>query len=175
MDQHLTNKDVSLITENCPQLENLTITIPYSQGETSKVTFYRVLSSLPRLQYLDLTLEVLDLVVLIYNDVVGAFNPNDLDGPEPPNHPTFNDFYQDICEGTKKWCCFPPNGHIQHALINSTLDKPLICTIFWVITRKPMGSLPLKRMTVQVKGAGNFTTLKSRGNFKEVIQHLTHA
>ena len=113
--------------------------------------------------------------VLIYHDAVEAFDPDDPDGPDPPNDPNFDDFDQDICEGTKQWYRFLRNGHVRHALASGALDEPRACTIFRVIARKPMGSLPLKRMTVRVKGAGNFTTLKSRGNFEEVIQHLTRA
>lgn len=175
VDQRLTSEDVSLITDNCLQLENLTITIPRSRGDAAEVTFYRALSSLPRLQYLDLTLDASDPAVLIYDDTVEAFDPDDPDGPEPPNDPVFDDFDQDICEGTKQGYRFPRNGHIRHALANGALDEPLACTIFQVIARKRTGSLRLERMTVRLKGAGNFTTLKSRGNFEEVMQHLTRA
>lgn len=175
MDQRLTSEDVSLITENCPQLENLTITIPRSRGDAAEVTFYRALSSLPRLQYLDLTLDASDPAVLIYDDAVEAFDPDDPDGPEPPNDPVFDDFDQDTCGGTKQWYRFPRNGHVRYALTNGALDEPLACTFFRIISRKPTGSLSLKRMTVRAKGAGNFATLKSRGNFQEVMQHLTRA
>ena len=175
VDQHLTSKVVSLITESCPLLENLTIIIPRSQGDTTEVTFYRALSSLPRLQYLDLTLDASDPAVSIYHDAIEAFNPDDPDGPDPPNDPAFDDFDQDICEGTKQWYRFPQNGHIRHALANGALDESLACAIFRIIARKTTGSLPLKRMTVRVKGAGNFTTLRSRGNFEEVMQHLARA
>lgn len=175
VDQRLTNEDVSLITENCPQLETLAITIPRSRGDATEVTFYRALSFLPRLQYLDLTLDASDPAVLIYDDAVEAFNPDDPDGPEPPNDPAFDDFDQDICEGTKQRYRFPRNGHVVHALVNGALDEPLACAIFRMIARKPTGSLPLKGMTVRVKGAGDFTTLRSRGNFQEVMQHLTRA
>lgn len=175
VDQRLINEDAFFITENCPQLENLTITIPRSRGDATEVTFYKALSSLPRLQHLDLTLDATDPAIFIYHDAVEAFDPDDSDGPEPPNDPVFDDFDQEICEDTKQWYRFPRNGHIRDALINVAIDEPLACTLFRIISRKPRGSLSLKKMTVRAKVTGDFSTLKGRGNFREVIQQLTRA
>jgi hypothetical protein len=157
--------------ENCPFLEELSIQIRRSRGDTHEVLRYKAIGSLPRLKRLFLTLDASDYYLLHGYDADDEDEGREI--PETRSDASFNYFDQQYCRSAMfHYYLHPRNGHIRDALINAALDQDLSKSIFQTI-RSGRNPCPLAYMEVQVTGAGELSweVTRDRG-FGDVLAKM---
>ena len=150
-------EQIAKIGVHCPLLEDLSLTLCRSKGDAAEVASYRALGSIPKLQYISVVLDASNHTIL-GEDALAGFDLEDDDAeyPETPNDSSFDDFDQQFFKNYGGWRD-PRNGHIRDAFINSAVDETLARAIFWAISSgKAVGSLPLEKLWIRVRGGGNF-------------------
>jgi hypothetical protein len=152
--------DIQMISENCPKLESLAISIPRSGGDADEVAIYKSLGSIKRLQRLSLKLDASSLeVAWIYNQTEehDKYKGGGYDG-ETDNNSSFDSFQADfypykLASGGRKL----RNGHVMNSLIKSAMDENVARSIFEVITSgKPAGSVALESLSISILGGHVF-------------------
>lgn len=161
-------QDIRSLAEVCHLVENLTIDVNRTRGDSLEVAHYRALGSFPNLRHLSLWLEPTNHIVS-HTDEWRA----DEDDPdiifEPRNDPTFSEFDQRHVQTNKTNDNFiPRHGQVRDTLINSALDRELADQIFHAINP---GNGSLESMLVQVRFSN---TLCSRLNGGDLIVLLSH-
>lgn len=167
--------DLRLVVESCPLLERLAISMRRTYGDAQEVKSYRLLGSLPKLQFLTLDLDVSDVQRDVSN-IQGIPGeevwPEDSDDDEfgdgwapfnmrvLPNHESHHEFDLEIYDVTEDDSL--TNGRIRGALINAAIDKMLACSIFETISDgKPKVSVPLERLDLKAIRIGEFGNVMS--------------
>lgn len=143
-------QDIQSLAEVCQLVEELTIEISRTRGDSQEVAHYRLLGSFPRLRRLFLSLSPSGHVLTrgTRHDAGAAHEDHHNNVFEPRNDPTFNEFDQQHVETTYgNGCLIPRNGHIRDAMINSALDGQLASDIFTAINPRDG---PLEFMQVQI-------------------------
>jgi F-box-like len=165
---------IELISTTCTQLEELTIKIPRSQGDSSEVAIYRALGSISGLRDLYLILDC-------SKPFLGSEEPDyDLDDPEfearLSSQPHFTATDREIIPmpmgvnptGVRL-------GHIRDTYINCALDESLAHSIFGTIsTGKPSGATLLETLRVTTDGAFTFSAMDSTSHSYMGLSRYMH-
>lgn len=145
----ITPQEIAQIRESCPQLENLSLTIPRSRGDAEEVAVYRALGTLSEVQKLSLTLDAFESSAALTDDI--------------DDEHEFDEFDRKLSKYV-----FPPsfsllpNGHFRLAFINRALDEDLARAIYQCISStKKGGALPLRKLKLSMTGHGVITALGS--------------
>jgi hypothetical protein len=139
----ITPQEIAQIRESCPQLEDLSLTIPRSRGDAAEVAVYRALGTLSGVQKLSLTLDAFEFSAALTDDSDDEYG--------------FDEFDRQLSEHRSAHSHFC-NGHIRLAFINRALDENLARAIFQSISSTRMsGALPLRKLKLSMTGHGVFT------------------
>jgi len=159
---------VKRITDSCPLIEELSLTVPRTRGNAKEVSIYTALDSMRRLTSLSLLLDALDYETFFWVEH---------DDPEDEVtliDPTFDEYDQQLLKRFSNTNSYlkPRNGNIRDFFINSALDECLARQIFGSISSgKPNGALPLERLKLRVQPGGHFSPRVITGPF-EIYEYL---
>ncbi|OIW34177.1 hypothetical protein CONLIGDRAFT_697120 [Coniochaeta ligniaria NRRL 30616] len=120
----LRSDHIQQLSDLCPHLEDLTIEIRRSRGDTSEVALYRALGRLPRLQRLTLKLDASPPPVIYITEADGTLTRDT--SVEP---------WFDAWDTQYLGAGLHPHrqGHVRDTLVNSAIDHVLACSIFEVL------------------------------------------
>jgi hypothetical protein len=154
--QHLNQKDILQLGEHCPLLEELSLAVQRSKGDTKEVALYRALGTLRSLQYLDLGLDVSPAAFYRKEECL-AVPPQEqsFTAIESPTDLSFDEFDNEYTELYSGGFYKLRKGHIRDVMINSVVDQDLACAIFRIISSVEIDRLQeLEAIKLSVKGNG---------------------
>ncbi|KAH8758273.1 hypothetical protein F5883DRAFT_717617 [Diaporthe sp. PMI_573] len=146
----LCDDHIHRLADICPNLEHLRIEVRRSRGDAAEVARYRSLGRLPRLQKLDLYLDVSP--------------PGYVDDSTPTSHDTDIEPWFDKQDAVYLRGRLGPyrQGHMRDVFLNSAIDEALALSIFEVINgAKPkspgrVSPLPLEHVYLRTSGGDAF-------------------
>ncbi|KAJ5671745.1 hypothetical protein N7507_000872 [Penicillium longicatenatum] len=147
--------DLKLISEYCPNLQELEVTLHRTQGDATEVECYRNLGGLPQLRNLMIKLDVTS-IKLCNSSYGGTETPAGSKCVTTAPDALFDEFDMEPCVRRTKFTprgCLYRNGDIREILINHAIDENLAKEIFETIqsSKKP-GTEPLQLVDVSCVG-----------------------
>jgi hypothetical protein len=121
------------VAKYCPLLENFTLTIPRTNGDSKEVSIYKALGSIPRLRNLDLSLDAAYIAPFEMEDDDEGIHYADTPMPEDPS---FDEIDQQVFNprGVGNTLRKVRNGNLRAGLANGAFDKTLARAIFDTIS-----------------------------------------
>lgn len=155
--QHAKEENICQLGRYCPLLEELSIPIQRSKGDSKEVALYRALGTLKSLQYLDLWLDVSPTALYREEDFLEVPpQEQSFQAIESPTDPSFDEFDNEHTELYSGDLYKLRKGHIRDVMINSVVDIDLASAIFRVVScAKSQSTQPLEAIKVSVKGNGD--------------------
>ncbi|KAJ5923211.1 hypothetical protein N7454_008456 [Penicillium verhagenii] len=169
---HLLPSDVKQISEYCPNLQELEITLPRTQGNATEVESYRNLGRLPQLQSLTIRLDV-TTIKLCNSNCSGRETPTGSKCVFTAPDASFDEFDMRPCKRRAKSASRGPlcrKGDFREMLINHAIDQNLAKAIFENIqSEKEPGTKPLKSLNLLCVGA-----LGLKKDYMGSVWHFPH-
>lgn len=155
--QNANEENILQLGRYCPLLEELSIPIQRSKGDSQEVALYRALGTLKSLKYLDLWLDVSPTALCREEDCLDVPPQEQLfPAIKSPTDPSFDEFDNEHTELYSGGFYKLRKGHIRDIMINSVVDIDLASAIFRVIScAKGQGAQPLEATKISVKGNGD--------------------
>ncbi|KAJ6095705.1 hypothetical protein N7486_006451 [Penicillium sp. IBT 16267x] len=152
---HLSPSDLKSISEYCPNLQELEITVRRTQGDATEVECYRNLGDLPQLRNLAIKLDVTS-IKLCNSNYGGTEAPAGSKCVITAPDASFEEFDMKPCVRRTKFTprgCLYRNGDIREILINHAIDENLAKAIFKTIqSNKKPGTEPLQSLDISCIG-----------------------
>lgn len=154
-DAQISPSDLKAISEYCPNLQELEVTLPRTQGDVTEVECYRSLAGLSNLRNLKIELDMTSIKLCNSNygdNEASAASKCVITAPDT----SFDEFDLKPCLRRTKYSprgCLYRNGDIREILINHAIDKSLAEGIFKTIqsSKKP-GTEPLQSLGLSCVG-----------------------
>jgi hypothetical protein len=133
--QHANEGDFLQLERYCPLLEEHSIPIQRSKGNSKEVALYRALGTLESLQYLDFWFDVPPTAFYREEDCRDVSPQEQLfQAIESPTDPSFDEFDNEPTELYSGGFYKLRKGHIRDIMINSVVDTDLASAIFRVVS-----------------------------------------
>ncbi|KAJ5785057.1 uncharacterized protein N7503_010269 [Penicillium pulvis] len=147
--------DLKIISEYCPNLQELEVTLRRTQGDDTEVECYRNIGSLSQLRNLTIKLDVTS-IKLCSSNYGGTDAPAASKCVITAPDASFNEFDLKPCVRRAKFTprgCLYRNGDIREILINHAIDENLAQGIFKTIqgSKRP-GTEPLQSLNISCVG-----------------------
>ncbi|KAJ5982823.1 hypothetical protein N7451_012923 [Penicillium sp. IBT 35674x] len=167
--EELTKDSLQALGRHCIFLQDFTLSLRRSQGDSTEAYLYKALGSLPRLQSVSLDLHT-----------AKSYSPDDIVEDDEGNF--FNTAFDDEFDRKIPSELLQPgpdfseacNGAMREQLINCAIDKTLARSIFDAISSgKPQISLPLEVLALKVTDAREIIGMVDRpAHFVSVLFQL---
>jgi hypothetical protein len=161
-----TASDIIEIALQCPNVQELDITISRSEGDIFEVEKYRSLGKFLALRDLKIRLDKTDI-----KSLVPEGNERTYDGvPITPPHVSFDQFDLELCDkspdpdGSVCDRLLFRNGDVRQTLVNAAIDETLVKRIFQIVEESKRANSSTRTLqSLEVCSCGKTETWDARG------------